>query len=45
MERQETLASIILDLDNRRFLISDGAPCVAPHEEVPVVPVALAASA
>ncbi len=41
-DRQETLASIILDLDNRRFLISDGAPCRAPHEEVAAEPAAAA---
>ena len=35
-ERRATLASVAMDLAARRMWVADGAPCVAPFEEIPL---------
>lgn len=37
-DRQATLASVVLDLTNRRFLVTDGAPCSASYEDLTTGP-------
>lgn len=39
--RAATLASVIMDLRGPRLLVTDGAPCIAPYDNIPLpVPVA-----
>jgi isopenicillin-N N-acyltransferase-like protein len=37
-DRQATLASVVLDLTNRRLLITDGAPCSASYDDLTTGP-------
>lgn len=37
-DRQATLASVVLDLTNRRLLVTDGAPCTAEYEDLTTGP-------
>lgn len=32
--REETVASVLMDLDARRMLIADGTPCTTPYQDV-----------